>query len=112
MVLAIPPGLQKNTVLKKPKNGLPGICLKQMTGAPDRIRTYDLQIRNLSLYPTELRALICIDNEEFFIDLLASPNSLKHKEGFTRHLLEANDWCAWQDSNLQPTDSKSGTLSN
>lgn len=28
-----------------------------MTGAPDRNRTCDLQIRNLSLYPTELRAL-------------------------------------------------------
>ena len=22
------------------------------------------------------------------------------------------DWCAWQDLNLQPTDSKSGALSN
>ena len=27
-------------------------------GAPDRNRTCDLQIRNLPLYPTELRALI------------------------------------------------------
>lgn len=25
-------------------------------GVPDRIRTYDLQIRNLPLYPTELQA--------------------------------------------------------
>lgn len=28
----------------------------EMTGAPDRIRTCGLQIRNLLLYPTELRA--------------------------------------------------------
>jgi hypothetical protein len=27
----------------------------QKNGDPDRIRTCDLQIRNLSLYPTELR---------------------------------------------------------
>lgn len=27
------------------------------SGAPDRNRTYDLQIRNLPLYPAELRAL-------------------------------------------------------
>lgn len=25
---------------------------------------------------------------------------------------KTGNWCAWQDSNLQPTDSKSGTLSN
>ena len=29
-------------------------------GDPDRIRTYDLQIRNLTLYPAELRDLINI----------------------------------------------------
>ncbi len=28
----------------------------EMNGAPDRSRTYDLQIRSLTLYPAELRA--------------------------------------------------------
>jgi hypothetical protein len=39
------------------ETGLPAEALAK-AGAPDRIRTCGLQIRNLSLYPTELRAHI------------------------------------------------------
>ena len=37
------------------KNALIGIFITKY-GMPDTIRTYDLQLRKLTLYPTELRA--------------------------------------------------------
>jgi hypothetical protein len=51
-------------------------------GAPYRIRTCGLRLRRPTLYPAELRALW------------------------------RSSWRARQDSNLRPTDSKSGALSN
>ena len=42
-------------------------------GAPDRIRTCGLQIRNLPLYPTELRARDTYNNL-FFLNSLPEPD--------------------------------------
>ena len=39
-----------------PYNGLHRIRFRQVGGAPGEVRTHDLQLRRLSLYPSELRA--------------------------------------------------------
>ncbi len=45
-------------------------------GDPDRIRTCDIQLRRLTLYPTELRGLIFDKNRRYFNErkaLMAKP---------------------------------------
>jgi site-specific DNA recombinase len=55
------------------------------------------------------------------IDILVSNCSYKDEKldvqlnpvfEMTRKAVKTRNWCAWQESNLQPTDSKSGALSN
>jgi hypothetical protein len=44
--------------MEKRKTLAPQGFMAEFNGAPDTIRTYDLQFRKLSLYPAELRARI------------------------------------------------------
>ena len=52
----------------------------EIFGVPDRIRTCDPQIRNLVLYPTELRALILLENLLKKISSLAKRDTKKPSE--------------------------------
>ncbi len=91
-------------------------------GAPDRIRTCGLQLRRLPLYPAELRAPLGerrkfkskVQKLDVSRRLEAGSTNVTLLRTLTSHFeLRANCvWRARQDSNLRPTDSKSGALSN
>src|SRR5215212_4501800 len=79
-------------------------------GAPGRIRTCGLWLRRPTLYPAELRALTGSAKSEVRSSKSAEtawvPLRLRTSP------FELSFWRARQDSNLRPTDSKSGALSN
>ena len=110
--LASPPQLRgmlplkplRSWVLQSISNGLIVDALI-FYGAPGGSRTHDLWLRRPTLYPAELQAHFkCgIRNVEF---------ELFSRKITFRNLQSAISWCARQESNLRPADSKSDALSS